>query len=518
MLYLRTTKTASSATAVQIVKYVDRRKIVVRHIGSAHSPEELISLQLTGKKWIEQETHQQNLFPDTKKQIQLLTPIEKCEYLDTRYSFIYDVLFQLLKLLQFDRLNNQLLIDLVIMRIIQPVSKLESLEYLSEMFGINYNRGKLYKQIASFLTFKNSIEEKAVEFAKQNLSFDFSIVFYDVTTLYFESFKADEDMVDDKGNEIMGLKKLGFGKENKQGQPIIVIGLIVTKDGFPVSYEVFAGNTFEGKTFIPTIVKFKNTYDVKNLIVVADAAMISFPNVQSLIANNLSYIVGARMASLKNEEMKRINKDLIGQNQTAEELQKIDNKSIRILTERGLLICDFSLKRYLKDKREMEKQIARAEKLLLKNEGLKRTKFIKNKDKKKTEQELNTKLIEATKRLLGIKGYYTNLDKETDETIIKQYHNLWHVEKAFRIAKSDLAMRPIYHFKKQTIEAHIMICFMALAVCKYMELKTGKSTKKIIKLLKSVTEARMKNLLTGKIFFMRKELTEEINQLWKTLV
>lgn len=491
---------------------------MVKHIGSAHSLEELVSLQLTGKKWIEQKTHQQNLFPDIKKQIQLLTPIEKCIYLDTRYSFIYDVLFQILKLFQFDRLNNQLLIDLVIMRIIQPVSKLESLEYLSEMFGINYSRGKLYKQIASFPTFKSSIEEKAVEFAKQNLSFDFSIVFYDVTTLYFESFKADEDRVDDKGNGIMGLKKLGFGKENKPGQPLIVIGLIVTKEGFPVSYDVFAGNTFEGKTFIPTIVKFKKTYDVKNLIVVADAAMISFPNVQSLITNNLSYIVGARMASLKDEEMKQVNKELIGQNQTAEELQKIDKKSIRLQTERGLLLCDFSIKRYLKDKREMDKHIAKAENLLKENKGVKRTKFIKNKEDKKTEQILNTELIEKTKLLLGIKGYYTNLTEETDENIIKQYHNLWHVELAFRIAKSDLAMRPIYHFKKQTIEAHILICFMALAVCKYMELKTGKSTRKIVKLLKSVTEARMKNLLTGKIFYMRKEMTEEITQLWKTLI
>ena len=120
--------------------------------------------------------------------------------------------------------------------------------------------------------------------------------------------------------------------------------------------------------------------------------------------------------------------------------------------------------------------------------------------------------------LLGIKGYYTNLPDKNDKTIIDHYHNLWHVEQAFRVAKSDLAMRPIYHFKKQTIEAHILICFMALAICKYMELKTGKSTKRIIKLLKSITEARMKNLLTGEIFIMRKEISKEVNQLWKTLL
>ena len=246
---------------------------------------------------------------------------------------------------------------------------------------------------------------------------------------------------------------------------------------------------------------------MKNLTVVADAAMISFPNVQSLIANNLSYIVGARMAGLKHGQIMQISKDL----------DCVDGSSTRIETERGLLVCDFSFKRYQKDKREIEKQIVKAEKLLEKKEGVKRTKFIKNKDDKRTEQILNTELIEKTKLLLGIKGYYTNLTDETNETIITQYHNLWHVELALRIAKSDLAMRPIYHFKKQTIEAHILICFMALAVCKYMELKTGKSTKKIIKLLRSITEARVLNMITNEEIIMRQDLTEEVKQLLITL-
>jgi len=282
----------------------------------------------------------------------------------------------------------------------------------------------------------------------------------------------------------------------------------VTKEGFPVSYDVFAGNTFEGKTFIPTICKFKATYAVKNITVVADAAMISLDNVRLLIKENLSYIVGARVTNLKLDQMTQIKK----------ELEDIDGRSMRIETERGLLVCDLSFKRYQKDKQEMEKQIAKAEKLLEKKEGMKRTKFLMSKDRKKTEQVLNTDLVEKTKLLLGVKGYYTNLTEETNKIIIDHYHNLWHVEKAFRIAKSDLAMRPIYHFKKQTIEAHVLICFMALAVCKYMELKAGKSTKRIIKLLKSITEARMKNLPTGKIFVMRKEVPEEIKQLWKTLL
>ena len=165
----------------------------------------------------------------------------------------------------------------------------------------------------------------------------------------------------------------------------------------------------------------------------------------------------------------------------------------------------------------MNKQITKAKKLLEENKGTKRTKFIKNKDDEKTEQVLNVDLIGKTKQLLGIKGYYTNLTDETDKTIIDHYHNLWQVEKAFRIAKSDLAMRPIYHFKKQAIEAHILICFMALAVCKYMELKTKRSIKRIVKLLKGVTDARLKNMITNEEFILRSKISEETKKLLKTL-
>lgn len=454
MYFIRTTRTASLATAIQIVRYENRRKIIVKHIGSGRTPEEILSLKQLARNWIEQATHQQPLFVTTGKPTSALLPLDKSEYLGARYTFIYDALSQLLRIFNFHKLKNQFLLDLVIIRIIQPTSKLESLEYLSEMFGIQYGKSSLYQALFSFPSLKSSIEEKVVAFAKDHFHFDFSIVFYDVTTLYFESFKDDE------------FRKHGFSKDNKGNQPQIVIGLIVTKEGIPVSYEVFEGNIFEGHTFLPTITKFKDTYAVKNLTVVADAAMISLDNIEKLVEKKLAYIVGARMANLRLDQIKEISR----------QLKQRDRSSMRLETDRGLLVCDFSFKRYKKDKWEMEKQIVKAENLLVDNKALKRTKFIKNIGK--TKQALNIDLVEKTKLLLGIKGYYTNLASESNETIITHYHNLWHIEQAFRIAKSDLAMRPIYHFKKQTIEAHILICFMALTVCKYMELQTGKSTKK----------------------------------------
>ena len=497
MFHIRTIKTASSSEAVQVIRYLNRKRIVVKHIGSAHNQEELASLKQTAQKWIDQETKQQYLFPIERKTTATLIPLDKLRNLGFRYMFAHEVLTGIFRLMQFHTLKPKLLLDLVLIRIIQPASKLESLELLSEMFGITHKRTEFYRHIPAVVSLKERVEKKTITFTQKQFAFDFSIVFYDVTTLYFESFKED----------VEEFRKPGFPKDNKANQPQIVIGLIVTKEGFPVSYDIFAGNTFEGKTFIPTICKFRNTYQVLNLTVVADAAMISLPNVASLVANNLSYIVGARVTNLKGDQIKEI----------SNQLNAVDGASMRIETERGLLVCDFSLKRYQKDKREMEKQIAKAEKLLEKKADIKRTKFLTNKEKKKTEQRLNISLIEKTKLLLGIKGYYTNLSTESNKTIIDHYHNLWHVELAFRIAKSDLSMRPIYHFKKQTVEAHILICFMALAVCKYMELKTGRSTKAIIKMLKKITDARLLNTLTNEEIIIRSDVPEEIQQLLKTL-
>ncbi len=515
MLHVRTTTTASGATAVQVIRYLYRRRIIVKHIGSAHNPEDLTSLKKIASQWIEHAFHQPALFPlDKKETILPLVSIDKLRNLGFRYTFAYETLTSLLGMFGLSDKKYKLLLDLVMIRIIQPASKLESFTLLAELFAIHHDRNVFYRSLPNFVGAKEPVEKSVIALAFKHFYFDFHIVFYDVTTLYFESFTEDEDKLDTEGNIIeKGLKKDGFSKDLKFNQPQIVIGLIVTKEGFPISYEIFEGNTFEGDTFIPVITGFKKKHAIESLTVVADAAMISFDNIKKLKANSLSYIVGGRMANLKRNEMEEVSKALIGQSPEQSELKKQDGTSTRIDTERGLLICDFSFKRYLKDKREMDKQIAKAKLQLKKNDGGKRVKFLKNKEKKKTEQILNSELIEKTTLLLGIKGYYTNLVDTDNKTIIDHYHNLWQVEKAFRIAKSDLQMRPIYHFKRPTIEAHILICFMALAACKYIELKTKKSTKIIIKLLKQVTDARILHTLTNEEIILRSEISTETEKI-----
>ena len=493
MYHIRTIKTSSGAHAVQVVRYEDRKRIVVVHIGSAHTDAELVSLKQSAAVWIEKTTKQQCLLPDNQPATNMI-PIDKCCFLGVRYSFLYETLNKLLDKFHYQQFLSPLFLDLILMRIVEPASKLHSLELLEEYFGIQHGRRELYRQFPKILKLKDQIEAEITRVAKKHFGFDFTVVFYDVTTLYFESFDPDE------------LRKPGFSKDNKSAQPQIVIGLIVSQDGFPVSYEVFAGNKFEGHTLIPVITTFKRKQSIDFLTVVADAAMISADNVRSLNEAGLSYVVGARMANLSKSTIVEISKTL----------NKQDGESFRIETKHGTLVCNFSLKRYRKDKREMEKQLKKADALLKYPGSMRRTKFIKNKSNKNL--ELNEALIEKTENLLGIKGYYTNLGEDiSNETIINQYHNLWRIEQAFRIAKSDLEARPIYHFKEEAIKVHVLICFMALAVCKYMEIKTGQSIKSIIKNFRSVPDARLFNELTGKEIVLRIKIRQEIKLILERL-
>jgi transposase len=495
MYHVRKTKTASDSTAIQIVKYVNRKTIVVVHIGSGKTEEEVASLKTSAEKWIEKNEIQLNIFSNIPKKTPCsLISLDKCKYLGVKSFFVYEILHKLLSKFKLTELSKPLLMDLIIMRIIEPSSKLRSLSLLKEYFDISYSEKQIYTDVPKFIDLKTSAEKHIVTLAVSEFNFDFSLVFYDVTTLYFESFESDE------------LRKPGFSKDSKSNQPQIVIGLIVSKNGFPVAYEIFEGNKFEGHTIIPVITDFKEKHQIKTLTVVADAAMISFANVQSLKENELQYIVGARMSSLPPKLLESLSKQLQGK----------DSESVRIKTPHGDMVCSFSAKRYSKDKREMEKQIKKAESLLQKPSGMKRVKFIASDNN--TKYELNTKLIEKAKLLLGLKGYYTNLGEEIEnQTIIEHYHNLWHVEQAFRVAKSDLQTRPIYHFKQEAIKGHVLICFMALAVSKYIEIKTGKSIRYVIHCFKQITDATIQNVLTGEKVTMRLEISEEIKDLLKKL-
>lgn len=497
MLHIRTTKTGSSSTAVQVVRYSSCKTIIIKHIGSASDKSELKLLKHQAEDFVEKLTGQQSLFVSSDTQSE--NKIIQSRYARSagfKYTLLRQLFTHLFHVFTFDDLNKPLLSDLVMARIVNPSSKLAAITYLKEMFDISYSQTDIYRELPSFADLKEEIEKKIISFAKKHLNFNFTVVFYDVTTLYFETFKEDKE----------NFKKPGFSKDNKFNQPQIVIGLIVNQDGFPVSYDIYAGNTFEGHTLIPSLTTFKKKHNVKNLTVIADAAMISLTNVEALTKSNIHYIVGARVSNLPDKLIREV----------SSHLNMVDGQSYRMTTKRGILICDFSKKRYWKNKNEMEEQLIKARKYAGKADMLPRKiKFLKNLTKTKT--IINEELIEKTKLLLGIKGYYTDLDKETNETIIKEYHNLWHVEKSFRMAKTDLQTRPIYHFKNKAIASHILICFMALALGTYMELSTKRSLQKILKLTKEAVEMKIKDKITGDIITIQPELSTELQELLEKL-
>jgi transposase len=488
---VRVVSTASKAHAVQVVNYQNYKRVILKHIGSAHNDEELKELRLIAEEWIKDYSGQLSLFPDQSPNNLLL--LNHCTFNGVKYRFYYDTIHRIIDNLGLKNLHETLK-DLVVIRIFEPASKLRSLDLIEQFFGVKHNRKTYYKIAPKCIELKNNVENKILDFVESEYRFNYDLLFYDVTTLYFETFEEDD------------LRKNGFSKDNKSQQPQILIALMVSKEGFPVAYEIFSGNTFEGHTMIPTIEKFINKNKIKRFTVVADAAMISTDNIEQLIQSNINYIVGARLGNISAVLLNQIDKNLIRE----------DGKIIRIKTEKGYLICSYSSLRYRKDKYEMDKQIEKAKLVIQQPSKGKKLKFTQTKDEKIT---LNEALIEKNTKLLGIKGYYTDLpENEVDnKTIIERYHELYRIEQAFRISKNDLQTRPIFHFKEDPIKLHILICFIALVVSKHIELKAEISIKKFIDESKKNIDGQIYNKITNKIVTIKPTLTNNIKAILEKL-
>lgn len=489
---IRQIKYSNASTSIQVYTIENRRRVILRHIGTARNEQEKENLIILANDYIQKISQQLNLYEE--KNSSKILYLDQTEFLGIHYSFLYELLSKLIFGIGLDKMRNKLLLDLVIMRLIEPASKVRSLELIEEYFGIKHRRQNYYEYAPQWLMLKSKTEKIALNYVKKNYAFNFDLLFYDVTTLYFETFEEDE------------LRKNGFSKDNKPQQPQIVVALMVTKEGVPITYEVFAGNTFEGHTILPVVKQFISKNKVNTFTIVADAAMISTDNIKALRENKINYIVGARLGNLSFEKIVQIDGDL----------PREDGSSIRINTENGYLICSYSAKRYRKDKYEMEKQITRAKYVIDNPSKNKKLKYTKSDG---DHIELNHKLIEKNKMLLGIKGYYTNLEKEImdDHAVIERYSELYKIEQAFRISKNDLQTRPIFHMKEEPIKLHLLICFMALIISKHIELQTNMSIKKFIHECKKITDANLKNKITGKVYKIRTHLNTNIVDLLQKL-
>lgn len=489
MLHIRVVKTQGKSRSVQVYSYRNSKRVIIKHIGSGCTDEEISVLKDMAQVYITNYTRQLLLFEeDAPREDAVL--VSQCEYVGVYHTFFYDLIRSIQHQIGYSHQVDDLLNDLVVIRIFEPASKLRSIELLEDYFGIRHRRQKYYESARKWLNLKEGIEKQTIRFAREQYHFDFSLVFYDVTTLYFETFTEDE------------LRNTGFSKDNKSQQPQIVVALMVTPEGFPVGYEVFSGNTFEGHTLIPVIRSFIKKHRVDSFTVVADAAMISNDNIAALRAEKINYIVGARLGNLTEDLLAEIDNNL----------PRKDGSMVRLQTDKGYLICSFSKKRFNKDKHEMDKQIERARSLLSQPSRVKKIKYLKSSESK---MELNDKLIEKSAKLLGIKGYYTDIEasKADEATIISRYHDLYKIEQAFRVSKNDLQTRPIFHFKEDPIHLHVLICFMALTISKHIELTSETSIRAFITSCRKITDARLMNKITKKEIRIRAAISPQTQKI-----
>ena len=484
-LTIRKVKTASGATAVQVVRNEGKRRAIIKHVGSAHSESECDLLMAEAVKYAEAHRRQPYLLPEIHPPAsspQQHLDFSHAELVDVTHQFARTALLSAAKRCGLGALP-ELYLDFALMRIIEPASKLRTLELLQRYFNVRYAERTVYRLLPKLLAYQKEIETAAIQTARDALQESFSLVLYDVTTLYFESFKEYD------------FQKPGFSKDNKPQQPQIVIGLITTRSGFPVMHEVFEGNTFEGKTMLAVLHRFHERVGETKPVIVADAGMLSKDNMQQLEAEGYRYIVGARLASTASAFIDTIYTELPRTNQAPRRFSYSSG------VKNASVICEFSEARYKKDKREFDKQVKRAFQLLERNEAGRRAKFVKKSQEKNKPFVFDTALQAKAEKLLGIKGYVTNIPEIElpSADVVAYYRDLWHVEQAFRMSKSDLKARPIFHYTQEAIRAHMLVCFMALMMGKYLEIKTDRSLRQIRDELWQVQEANIYDERTGEL-------------------
>lgn len=465
---IRQVKTASGKYALQIVSKYHGKVKVYKHIGSYGNNTEKENLYRRAHDFIQNSTGQLSIIDHLST-----ASLSDIAITQNKPLFVYEVLSRVYDKLGLSSYSDLLIKDLIIARIYHPASKLKLQEALYESFGRFYGKRTMYRHLKQALEkgIKEKFQKALIGFAKDSLGDNLRLVFYDVTTLYFESgLRA-------------GVRDFGFSKDHRPMNTQIVIGLVVNKDGFPLYFDVFSGKTFEGHTFIPVIKNIQYLIGSTDLVIIADSAMISKDNIDKLVVENIGFVVGARVANLSANLIDFISSRLDAQ----------DGK-ITTLTYHGQrLICQYSTKRAAKDKSDRLKQIARASEVINTPSRItNRFRFVRQRGQKAS---LNQLLITKAEKLEGIKGYITNT-KLADDVIIDRYHDLWRIENSFRITKSDLEARPIFHRLDETIKAHLVIVFAGLAISKYMEINLGMSIKRILHIASKVLTHTIVNTKT----------------------
>ena len=463
MAYVRTVKTKSGAIAVQIVWSSRRGARSIEHVGSAHDAVELQALKTAAARRLTE--GQQTLDLDVGESEISGAPLE---IVSSRMAYLWDGLCAAYVRLGFDRAacGDEVFRDLVLARIIEPTSKADSLRVLAET-GVNtVTYRTLTRHLPRFAEpdFGAALSKRC---AAQAALGPTSLVLYDVSTLYFEIDKAD------------GFREPGYSKERRL-EPQITIGLLTDATGFPLTVQAFEGDKGETKTMVPVITAFKKAHRLVDVTVVADAGMISEDNQKAIYAAGLTFILGTRIPFLPNVisewRSKHPGEEIPDGHIFTQPWPASSSEKARGIPDR-VIFYQYRADRARRTLRGIDEQVAKAQAVVDGKASVKRNRFVTVTGEARS---VNRELEAKARELAGIKGYTTNLTSQTAEFVIGAYHQLWRIEKAFRMSKHDLAARPIYHHKRQSIEAHLNIVFAALAVSHWIERQTGWSIRQFV--------------------------------------
>lgn len=449
-MFYRVKRNVSGSTSVQVLEKRNGRNVVLKTFGAASSEAGIRDLRERALHFIAARTGQGALnLPELED-----------DWFDVVFNSIKDVrllgpeliLGKLFDQIGFDQIGHELFRHLVIARIISPGSKLKTVRYLEEYQRKSWDVQQVYRYMDKLhCSLKQVVEQISYQHTLDLLGGEMPVVFYDVTTIYFEASEADE------------LRIPGFSKDGKHSDPQILLGLLVSPSGYPLAYEIFEGNTYEGHTMMKVLEGFREKYGLEGLIVVADAGLLNKANVEHLVKGGYRYILGAKIKGEKTEVQERI---------LGSKFNDAGNKIFAKDTGTRLIV-NYSQARAAKDRHNREKGLARLEKSLangrltkqnINNRGYNKYLVIKG----EVEVKIDHAKFEADGKWDGLKGYITNTAMKP-KTLLRTYRQLWHIEKAFRISKTDLRIRPIYHRKRRRIEAHICISFTAYKVYKELE-------------------------------------------------
>ena len=466
-MFIRRKINASGSITIQVLEKRDGKNVILKTLGTSKNEEEKEELEAKALDYIflQESRKEQLLLPfmrgvENAQAVESFLSNERCDVHPVGPEIILGRIFDDIGL---NEIKEDLFRDMVICRLVSPSSKLKMVEYLWMYKKKRIGVSSIYRFLDKFYKeYEGRVQEIIYKHSKKVVR-RMGVVFYDMTTLYFES--EDED----------DLRKIGFSKDGKFQCPQIMLGLLVAEGGYPITYDIFEGNTWEGSTLINVIKEAENRFKIDKPVVVADSGLLSKTNIELLSEMGYEFIIGARIKNetdlIKKEILNKL-KD-IKTNKQVEIPKQVKDKIFR-------LIVSYSEERERKDAHTRKKGLEKLRKKFL--TGYLTKKDICNKgynkflsmDKEKVNVEIDNMKIKEDELWDGLKGYVTN-SKLSIEEILSNYSHLWQIEKAFRISKTDLRVRPIYHRKKDRIEAHICIVFASYAVYKELERRLEKS-------------------------------------------